>query len=493
MHNYEDYDYNLIKRHKIKKIEVPKFIIKTKLQKKNKKKIMKNLTKSRIQNRKNKFIDKIEYEIELCICSKMRNWDIIDCYKCKLDNDTHKIELYELKSIFDKMMKKVQYDSIDIIKLHIINFFCKIIPLFFKIRIYGDAVMTTLSNICCDSIDMLIGDHYEFKKFIYMMIKIIEKYDQTESSCIIFKNNYYSREKITKKIKNVCFYEGYISKIFYGSPTCIFKICNVVLKINIKNVSRLDIKDLYHDIYESNLIIGKLNESYSLDNAQRIGFVNKVFCTVYPFEDNNQFNIIKKNLINKKLTVLRNVRIKFVDNEIIDIIEGELIDLKYYYEKINCGYTIVNEFPIVANLMFNFTFEKFDNIVHIETNMNSNVIYCVYEFLKINKNDICTYCNKSFDFDIDTIESKQPMLIIPACDCGKKINTSVCDTENETETDQLYIEKGFDYYCGKNKNLNNTFHIECFQQIAKYNVFNDKKNKKSTCIDCEKEIYINEY
>ncbi len=466
--------------------------------KKNKINVRKNMIRERID----KYIDKFQYEniISDCECSLddcgycYCNCGFLNCSCEKLWYDEYDQGYYEFKSMFKKFMKKqknTEQDlvSVDIFKSKIINFFCERLPIFFKIKIYGDTAMSMISKIKTDCIDLMFYDFNELKKFILIMERIIREYDKKEISYILYADHWFSG-KIKRWTWRYCVRVDTICDV----TSCIYNINNIEIRFN---VNMKNINGPYLGFCESKIMWGKIKDLYDPVTAKRMGNDDKLYYALYQDEKKTDDNIriIKQNLINKNLTLSK---YKF-DNDTY-LIHSKINMIKYYYEKIIDGYNISGECPVKACICFGYTFKQFDNIIHNVTKMNSNVIYCIYDYLlKINTNDICTFCKVPFNVSSSTLLSSQSqdnyysnidsktlttfVGISPTCDCGEKsyIPENEFKINPNTPSQDIGNEYGFDIYCGKKENPNNIFHFDCFIKRVLH--------CSNQCYDCFENIF----
>ena len=508
------YQPKIKKAKRIKHIRNIKLINSLKLNK-----IRKDLIKYIDQNRKEKYIIKTKYESPFqCNCSLDRA-GYCNCY-CRLDCDSCNCGKYwydeydlvfcEFKSTFEKTLKtlkksksfdpgfskpelaielelelesksikqkSIKQKSIEqeLKKSDLIEFFCKTLPRFFKINIYGDAVMSMISGIDSDYIDTMVYDFNELKRFMLMMDRLIGPYDRDKLSYVAYTDHW-----DRGVIRNCQSFRRYVLRDnICDIQSIICNIDNIEIRFNVNMRMRYGVEDWhpYLGFLETQIMFGKVSDLYDHSSAARIGDPDKIcFNMFYNNKNkdyrknnannngNNNFDSIKQNLINKKLTINKNIGDVFIGS----LVRSNIKIIKCYYEKIARGYTIPDPCPVAANLFFWYTFDQFDDTVYSATKMNRNVIHCIYQFLKINTTNICTYCKERFNKS----GKYESFAISPACKCGKmkyiRGGVSSDDGPEIDESDRYaYHHRGEFYdYCGKMKNPNNMFHLDCFSKIA---------------------------
>lgn len=498
MEAYDQYDrfdkYNVVKKNKTCKRQSIKSVrLATLLERKiNSKKLTKNINRCR----KNLLIDR---RLPLSGVYRMIKENVCDgmvdkicnprcycyyyghfCLCHKLWYDDYDLYFQEFDQMFRKYLKNTKQNDSQKLKLDLINFFSKTIPKFFRIVIYGDVVMGMISGIHSDCIDMMVYDFNELKKFMIIIHKLFEPHDKYRSSYVISRDD--QDESVTEKNLN---FLGSVSiyKIYYV-VSCVCFIDQIEIRFNIKMRLEYGIENWRpdFDFIETQIMFGKMSDMCDREICARIG-ANKIGFAMHtdnykykyydifgkrhkdvPFKKAYDINVVKKNLVNKKLTVSREEKeLTWFD------VKQKIETIKTYYDKIARGYIIPDpcrfcDKPEGLILHFSFKFEQFDNVVYNVTKINTDVNFCIYGYLQID-GTICTYCNIPFN----TLDEKQNQLIAvtPACKCGKKKYTTNDENEDDDENyDDIFgwwhDDCGLAKYCGEKENPCNAFHVDCF-------------------------------
>jgi hypothetical protein len=440
----------------------------------------KNRTNCIKRDRSEKFISIFEYETLFCNneeCLQDFFDSEIDPFDFKYGMNKYKEiksicicgefgrKVSEFRETYNLMCKKYSRKlKQKITKKVLIDFFRRTIPSFFKITIFGSAVTSMFSGIEANNINLIIENEHEMKIFIIAMKNIFGDPIDTLSNEYFRRVDYPYHLRYTEK--SFCM-KSYVFEMDQN-------------KLSFDMILKDDIDFRLLDFVESSMVFNSKGLFLiCLDIEQKYGY---------------NINIIKNNL-RKKVLTLNPVLNKFSSNydEIVNSYGKKISTIKMYYKKMMDGYTIKSKYPYDYCSIFKYSYIKFYNMINHTTKLYHDVVKCIFDYLKINDSDICTYCEMGFENDL--------LLLIPQCCCGKKDPNKTFDfVPNKSvyryqtfcscfwcmfDYERHYIK--FYKYCGERENSHNAFHMECFEKI----VFGRKKlrievNKK--CDNCSMEI-----
>jgi hypothetical protein len=329
----------------------------------------------------------------------------------------------ELSEKFHKTYKKIinyhcDRDQVQKAERDLMVCFCNIIPMYFNMVIYGDAVMSLISGIMCDHIDLVVDDDLEI--FMLMMCRLLKPYDSEIALLCAIKQN---KDDETETVVNVD--SSFINEYYHEYNEWIIKsfiycMNNIQIRINVN--MRWDRWYPCMGFNETQLMYGKMSNMYirenecvartcDLDDISFAMFMDTRFCYFREAVKKFDVKLIKQNLTNKKLTFC--VSDTFYSRN--PDIESRITMIKNYYEKSQRGYTITDPCPIDAKLYFWFDFKQFDQVIKDVTKMNSDVGSLIHSYLTVG-DDVCTFCKIPFNKS----GRYESMAIIPACACGEK-------------------------------------------------------------------------
>jgi hypothetical protein len=411
------------------------------------------------------------------------------CMCHRLRFDEYNMYFQEFDQMFRKRLKYIDSNSTkSIFRSNLIDFFCQRIPMFFRIVMYGDIVMSMISGIPSHCIDMIVYDANELRKFMIIIFKLFEPYDMNHLSYVIHMDR--DDGFTIKNDKNILDHiQG--DKIYcVVSCVCFFNQIDIRFNIRMKNKYS---EDWYPDLgfIETQIMFGKIIDMHDQETSARIG-TNEIGFAVHQSKDDNiketyDIVIVKNNLANRTLTVTVGHR----DHQIYRQARENINLINRYYHRIAQGYRIPCPCPLGNQpdgmiLHFGYMFEQFDNLVYCTTKINTDLNRCIYEYLQIN-GTICTYCNQLFK---NTDENQNQLIAVtPACKCGKieydvndknrnkdqnedqdqrdnermdLRNDEIIDYGNQVDFFTIYDRRGWVDHCGKKENPCNAFHVDCF-------------------------------
>jgi hypothetical protein len=395
-------------------------------------------------------------------------------------NDDYDLIFEEFSARFHKTYKKIikyHHDQKQEAQRDFIECFCKIIPMYFNMVIHGDAVMSLISGIMCDHIDIVV--HNDLVDFMLMMCRLLKSYDSKMTFFCAIKNN---QDDETETVVNVdsSFINDYCTE--YNEwiiKSFIYCMNNIQIRINVN--MRWDRWNPCMGFNETQLMYGKMSNMYIRENESVARscdsndicfamFMDTRFCFSETINDID-IKLIKQNLTNKKLTfcVSDTYYSRYPD------VISQITMIKNYYEKSQRGYMITGPCPIGAELYFWFDFKQFDQVIK-DVPMNSDVGSLIHSYLTVG-DDVCTFCKIPFNKS----GRYESMAIIPACECGEKKHQDT--TASTLDTAYKRILGGIMY--GREENRNNMFHLDCFKSMIIFNSW----DRTTKCELCCKDVF----
>jgi len=342
----------------------------------------------------------------ICVCNHMDKYFVKQynddrCY-VRWREEYDKI-FSEFSAKFHETFKKIthySHDQVQEAKTDLIVCFCKIIPMCFKIVIHGDAVMSMISGIMCDHIDLVV--HEDLEKFMLMMCRLLKPYDSEITFLCIIKKNKDDETETVVNVDSSFINEYYTEYNEWIIKSFIYCMNNIQIRINVN--MRWDSWNPCMGFNETQLMYGKMSDMFNRENeiVARIGDSNDICFAMfmdtrfYYFRTKAiqgiDIKMIKQNLTNKKLTLCDS------DSYISRLSDTELwiTMIKNYYEKSQRGYQITDLCPIDAKLYFWFGLEQFDQVIEDVTKIDSNVASLIHSYLGVG-DDVCTFCKIPFN------------------------------------------------------------------------------------------------
>ena len=375
-------------------------------------------------------------------------------------NEKYRKKLREIFFRYEKMKQKMNGK---VQRNTLVKFFCEVLPKFFDVKIFGNSVMSLMSNVECNVIELVFKCDKEKKKIMEIMEEIFFRELVAIQPDIPYINLIHPKiieNDVVSFLLNIC---GTSIKfvLVHENALCFYPL------VFIEQFVTWDSKEFSFLIRQysggSNFFSDRHVEWY-FNRLNLIGRIDDVNFNLYRYK-------IKENLENKRLTLIKNIIID--DNiENYNICEQRLSFLKVYHERIADGYTIDEPCPKSECVVLKQSVLKFCRDVFDSTKLIFDVSCLIFEYLylRINDKDICTYCGQVFEDGI--------FLMVPLCDCGKKLYI-----DNDTDNNCDNLSFGFSKYCGWRQNYNNAFHMNCFISIATQMRLNEDY-QECMCCDC---------